>query len=134
MLPLLQLVSDKTPFNDQNLPRVLEEQNLNHLTPEKDLHCLYRLHIFAELPWFKGHFPGFPLIPGVVQIHWAMYFAGLMGLNGRFSGVKRMKFMKPIQPNDELMLEIKLNSKTGSFSYRYYADECYSSGIVTLNG
>ena len=34
-----------------------------------------QLWLDPDLPWFTGHFPGAPLLPGVTQIHWVMHYA-----------------------------------------------------------
>ena len=46
-----------------------------------------QLRLDPDLPWFAGHFPGAPLLPGVTQIHWVMHYAAsLLCWRSRFTG------------------------------------------------
>jgi 3-hydroxymyristoyl/3-hydroxydecanoyl-(acyl carrier protein) dehydratase len=68
------------------------------------------LHVPADLAYFKGHFPGLPLLPGVVQVDWAMRFAALhLGVQpARFAGMKALKFTAPMAPGTTLSLDLRL--------------------------
>lgn len=57
------------------------------------------LDITPTLAWFRGHFPGQPVLPGVVQLHWAAEVAAILfGLQGPPQQVKRLKFSNVIVP------------------------------------
>jgi 3-hydroxyacyl-[acyl-carrier-protein] dehydratase len=66
-------------------------------------------------PFFQGHFPGFPIMPGVLVIE-AMAQAGAVLLltevedhQGKltvFTGIERARFRKPVLPGDQLRLEV----------------------------
>lgn len=61
-----------------------------------------------ESPWFSGHFPGDPVVPGIAQL--AMVYRVIEGARGcRFtvSGVRRVRFKQIVRPGDALRLEIK---------------------------
>ena len=70
-------------------------------------------------PFFQGHFPGLPVMPGVMIIE-SMAQAGacmvLMGLSLEvrrdsvflFTGIDRVKFRKPVMPGDRLELHCEL--------------------------
>lgn len=93
-----------------------------------------RLSLDPELPWFRGHFPGAPLLPGVVQVHWAMHYGRqLPGLVGEFGGMSQLKFQRPLRPGQACELHLCWLADKGQlvFSYRL-GDEVASSGRVKL--
>ncbi len=65
-------------------------------------------------PFFQGHFPGNPIMPGVLIIE-AMaqvsgvlaYKSGVQGKNTIFLSIEKAKFRKPVLPGDQLRLEIE---------------------------
>lgn len=66
------------------------------------------LRVAADCPWFEGHFDGWPILPGVVQIGWAAWFAA------EWSGqetppvvLDRVKFKRPIRPDSHLALQLR---------------------------
>jgi 3-hydroxyacyl-[acyl-carrier-protein] dehydratase len=66
-------------------------------------------------PFFQGHFPQYPIMPGVLVVE-AMAQAGalllLMEIEDRenkimvFTGIERAKFRKPVTPGDQLRIEV----------------------------
>lgn len=62
--------------------------------------------VAADSPWFSGHFPGEPILPGIAQI--AMVWEALQ-LSGRrhgcLAGVKRIRFKQIIQPGDAIEIQ-----------------------------
>lgn len=74
------------------------------------------LSVPADSPYFKGHFPEFALLPGVVQVQWAKDIAcRYWNLEVALFGVKALKFMSPIRPDDTVVLKL-----TQRFRYRLY--------------
>ena len=80
----------------------------------------YRLNIPASLSFFEGHFPEFPLLPGVVQINWVMQLVDSSKLSGPFVGMRRLKFMRPILGDTEVNLSIKYLEQNKRLSFKYY--------------
>ncbi len=79
------------------------------------------LRVPENLFWFEGHFPNDPILPAVVQVHWAIHYAEKLGLEAKkFRGLPRLKFLQIIRPNDELLLE--LNRRAGCLDFRYLRD------------
>ena len=59
----------------------------------------------GKSPWFSGHFPGEPILPGVAML--GMVFDAIKqacGKNIKISGVKRVKFKQIIKPGDKIQI------------------------------
>jgi len=64
-------------------------------------------------PFFQGHFPGNPIMPGVLIVEAMAQVAGVAGLLapenkgklGLFAGIEKMKFKKQVTPGDILVME-----------------------------
>ena len=74
-------------------------------------------------PFFQGHFPGSPIMPGVLMIE-AMGQAGAVlaaeslpeeekGSLIYFMGMNKVKFRKPVVPGDQIIFEIKFLKQRG---------------------
>lgn len=90
------------------------------------------LYFYSNCNFFKGHFNGFHIVPGVVQLFYAQYFArrffGVDCVSGQY---RKIKFTNIIQPDKVLKLELE-QVKNG-ISYKYVDENCgYSSGILPV--
>lgn len=62
----------------------------------------------AGLPHFAGHFPGEPLLPGVVLIEWSLALAReRLGLAGAPCALEALKFREPLRPGQDFALELE---------------------------
>jgi len=65
------------------------------------------LEISPELNWFQGHFPGNPVLPGVVQLHWAIMISiSVFGFRDAPVEFKRLKFKRVVVPPGKLELTL----------------------------
>ncbi|MCH6553558.1 MAG: 3-hydroxyacyl-ACP dehydratase FabZ [Acidobacteria bacterium] len=77
-------------------------------------------HVLASEPYFAGHFPGAPVMPGVLIVE-AMAQAGALLLLREvpdresklvfFAGIDRARFRQPVFPGDDLRLELTVLSR-----------------------
>lgn len=74
-------------------------------------------NVTANEPFFAGHFPGQPIMPGVLIIEAMAQAGGLLLLHEIperetklivFTGIEKARFRKPVLPGDQLRLEIEV--------------------------
>ncbi len=83
-------------------------------------------------PWFSGHFPGDPILPGIAQL--GMVFDVISKVSPEDSAIKnltRIKFKKIIRPGELLTITVISGRKKNSYSFRIMADgkEVCSGGV-----
>jgi 3-hydroxymyristoyl/3-hydroxydecanoyl-(acyl carrier protein) dehydratase len=70
----------------------------------------FTLGLAPESPVFLGHFPGDPVLPGVIQVDWAIRFGeACFGPLGAFMGLEQLKFLEPVRPGPGLALALALD-------------------------
>jgi 3-hydroxymyristoyl/3-hydroxydecanoyl-(acyl carrier protein) dehydratase len=83
----------------------------------------FEIKVVDELFYLQGHFPEQAVLPGVVQIHWAIKLAKLrLGLVSSFIGIDGLKFHRIIQPQTPLKLTIEQSDDCGKLSFSYLSD------------
>jgi len=63
---------------------------------------------------FKGHFPGQPLLPGIVQIELALFCIRkfLNDKNINISEISKVKFVKPVLPDTQITVSLEIINET----------------------
>ncbi len=83
--------------------------------------CIAYKNVSEDEYYFKGHFPGNPIMPGVLMVE-ALAQTGAVailsmeenrGKNALFGGVNNLKFKRQVIPGDKLKLEVKIIKKKG---------------------
>ena len=89
----------------------------------------------TDLFYFKGHFDIVSILPGVVQVDWAIknarkYFQMLP----QFRAIHVLKFERVIRAETRLFLELSYDKEKGHLTFRYYSpDGQHSSGRIVFN-
>lgn len=93
---------------------------------------LYDLHVPRTLTHFDGHFEGLPILPGVVQIDWAVRLASVdVPAVRAVASIDQIKFTAPVPPGVVLRLALKHDASRRRVAFRYRLGErdC-ASGII----
>ena len=95
-----------------------------------------RLRVPADLAALDGHFPGAPLVAGVVQLGWVMdAAAALAGCALAASGLEGVRFRDALAPQQELQLAVELSEAGDLVHFRLDAGErVFAAGRVRLAG
>ena len=99
------------------------------LEMEEDKKIVGIKNVSINEPFFQGHFPGFPIMPGVLLIEAMAQTGGILvlssarekagGKNILFLGVDKARFRKPVYPGDQVRFELKaLHSKRSIWKFK----------------
>lgn len=90
-------------------------------------------NVTANEPHFQGHFPGNPVMPGVLLIEALAQFGGIVvtGVDtpprvGFLAGINEAKFRRMVRPGDQLRLEVEVLSSRRLFNK--------IKGVATVDG
>ncbi|TLM75667.1 AMP-binding protein [Microbulbifer harenosus] len=94
-----------------------------------------KLRIPRDLPCLPGHFDTAPVVPGVVQLDWAMHFGKqLLQIPGEFSGMENIKFKQLLVPEEQAELELSFDIDKQKLTYRFFWDgDEFSSGRLSFH-
>jgi 3-hydroxymyristoyl/3-hydroxydecanoyl-(acyl carrier protein) dehydratase len=89
-----------------------------------------KLRVPHELEYLKGHFPGAPVVAGVVQLKWAIELACRhLGARGDVTGMDNLKFQQLMRPGSVVTLELEWHESGGKLRFAYRSDDTrFSSG------
>jgi hypothetical protein len=94
------------------------------------------LRVQPDLRWLQGHFPGLPVVPGAVQLGWALQFgAEMLGTPATMRAARSVKFERVIQPGRTLTLRLAAGDGPPTLRFEYAsARGRYSSGRIETTG
>jgi 3-hydroxyacyl-[acyl-carrier-protein] dehydratase len=104
---ILKILPHRYPF--LLIDRVLELKRKEHIVAIKN--------VTINEPFFNGHFPGLPIMPGVLIVEAIAQAGGALLLTevedraGKvimFTGIDRAKFRRPVSPGDQLRIEVQV--------------------------
>ncbi|NBA94000.1 AMP-binding protein [Pseudomonas sp. R5(2019)] len=114
-------------------PRPQTPEVLEHSTVNDEQR--WTLYVPQDLAVFSGHFARTPVLPGVVQVDWAIRLGcEHLAPGARFTGMEVLKFQNLVRPGDTLELNLRFDPARGKlyFSYRNDAGAACSSGRILL--
>ncbi|WP_203143250.1 AMP-binding protein [Marinobacter mangrovi] len=131
-LPLVALQGLFTENSAIESPPEKPDQPVVHSNDHEGDQIRLDLHVPGNLIYFDGHFEQYPVLPGVVQVHWAQQFASRhFDVPGRFTSLEVIKFQQVILPDARLTLLLTYHREKGKVSFQYEAgNQRYSSGRI----
>src|SRR3954463_833063 len=116
---------------------------------EPGVRCVAVKFVDPATPFFSGHFPSKPILPGVLLIEAVAQTAGVMlgsaapqgsqntpGEVALLAAVNRFKFLKPVTPGQELRIETKKLTEAGQLACVggtvWVGEEMVASGELTV--
>jgi 3-hydroxyacyl-[acyl-carrier-protein] dehydratase len=106
---ILQFLPHRYPF--------LLIDRITEFEPTKRLVAIKNVTI--NEPFFQGHFPGYPIMPGVLVVEAMAQAGGIIMMHELpdrqeklvvFTGIERAKFRRPVTPGDQLRIEVDVLS------------------------
>jgi len=132
---ILELLPHRFPF--LLVDRVLEFEKGKSLVAIKN--------VTINEPYFQGHFPNYPVMPGVLIVEAMAQAGGILTINSMenvpegklflFTGIEKVRFRKPVYPGDQLILKaFFLKHKMNVWKMKTEAwveDKLTTDGILT---
>jgi acyl-coenzyme A synthetase/AMP-(fatty) acid ligase/3-hydroxymyristoyl/3-hydroxydecanoyl-(acyl carrier protein) dehydratase len=118
-----------TPYDSAvDAPELLAERGSNGTRQQT-------LRVPDTLGYLDGHFPDFPVVPGVVQIQWVMEVARAMaGGEIAIDRIEALKFKDILRPGDVFQLSAEMSASNDRLVFRLWNEQSiFSSGRCILS-
>ena len=95
-----------------------------------------KVRVPAESAWFDGHFPGYPVLPGIAQLGMVLdLIRSAMLPSASVTEVSRVRFKQMILPEERLKVMVEARPvRQGTFDFRITRqDKVVCSGTMTIN-
>lgn len=91
-----------------------------------------RTRVAADSPWFEGHFPKDPILPGIAQLNMVADLIALAREDTiRMKGLSRVKFRKIVRPGEVLDIQVEQRNIENQYAFRIVRDnEDICSGMM----
>ncbi|MEI6085262.1 MAG: bifunctional UDP-3-O-[3-hydroxymyristoyl] N-acetylglucosamine deacetylase/3-hydroxyacyl-ACP dehydratase [Verrucomicrobiota bacterium] len=114
IMRLLAIMPHRYPF--LMIDRILKIEGEQKITALKN--------VSINEPYFQGHFPGHPIMPGVLQLEAMAQAAGILMLKAGenagkvayFMSANNVKWRKPVRPGDQVIIEIEMGKSRGKIA------------------
>jgi 3-hydroxyacyl-[acyl-carrier-protein] dehydratase len=131
------MVTDPLAFGLPHRPPFLFVDRVTEFVPGE---AVAEKTFLSDDPMFAGHFPGNPIVPGVILTEALAQVAGIAGASERgflLSAIRSMKFPSPARPGQTIVLRAKRTGSLGGlhqFAVSAEADgTTVAEGVVVLN-
>jgi beta-hydroxyacyl-ACP dehydratase FabZ len=132
-------MTEMPPFNIQTIldflphryPFLLVDRIIEY---EPDERIVGLKNVTINEPFFQGHFPGIPIMPGVLiieamaQVGGVLVFKSLPDRERKlvfFMGIEKARFRRPVRPGDQLRIEmtvVKVKTRFGKLCGKAYVE------------
>ncbi|MBW6414801.1 3-hydroxyacyl-[acyl-carrier-protein] dehydratase FabZ [Candidatus Methylacidiphilum fumarolicum] len=107
---------------------------------QDDVKAIGQKAVTMNEAYFQGHFPGHPIMPGVLQIEAMAQLASILllrkagnaGKLGYFMSADKVKFRKPVMPGDTLIIEVEMTKARGKIGKAF--GKCYVNKETVCEG
>ncbi len=106
---------------------------------DRDVSAVGVKNVTINEPYFQGHFPGFPVMPGVLIIEGLAQTAGALCVHSLgeiykpqivyFMGIDNAKFRKPVLPGDQLHYHVRKIRSRGR-AWRFFGEAKVNGNVV----
>ncbi|MBB6187034.1 hypothetical protein [Rhodanobacter sp. MP7CTX1] len=132
--PPIWRVLDAAPddLSPHALDALLQSPRPDHAAPltehEQDGIWTLVLQLPPDLIHFDGHFPQAPVLPGVLQVGWALALAApRLGTSMHCREMESLKFQQLLRPCDEVELTLRLDAARGKLHFAYHLAGAHAS-------